>query len=457
MSIKDFTSAHPTWSTRTAFILVATGSAVGLGNIWKFPYITGENGGGAFVIVYLFCIAIIGIPVMIAELMIGRRGRMSPINSMQKLASEHNSTKAWGFVGLLGFLSAFIILSFYSVVAGWSIPYIGYAFEGFSGQDAKQVGAIFGALLADPMQLVIWHSIFMFLTVMVSINGVNAGIERTIQILMPILFVLLIILILYSVFSDFNSFTKTLAYLFIPDFSKLSSNAILSALGHAFFSLSLGLGAMIAYGSYMKEDIPLAPTVCTIAFLDTLVALLAGLAIFPIVFSSGLETSTGPGLVFTTLPLAFGKIPLGEVLGVLFFVLLLVAAWSSSISMLEVMVEYLQELGMNRALSAILAGFAAWCLGITALLSFNIWSDIHILSFIPGFEKKSLFDVYDYLTANIMLPLGAFFISIFAGYIISRDDSMQDINDSVIYWLWYFLIRYVSPICILLVFFANLV
>ncbi len=456
-SVHSVKPSHPSWTTRTAFVLAATGSAVGLGNIWKFPYITGENGGGAFVLVYLFCILLIGVPVMMAEIMIGRRGQASPINSLKNLSAKYGVSKNWSLVGGLGFLTAFIILSFYSVVAGWTIPYIGYALQGFSGQDAQQVGALFGSLLKDPVTLILWHSLFMTLTVVVSLMGINSGIERAVQIMMPSLFALLVLLILYSAFIDSFSFNKAVSYLFSPDFSKLSAEGVVTALGHAFFSLSLGLGAMIAYGSYMKPGAPIASTVFTIAFLDTLVALMAGLAIFPIVFSSNLPTGAGPGLVFTTLPLAFGNMPFGLFFGVVFFVLLLVAAWSSSISLLEVMVEYLEENNIGRGTSVMLAGVVTWAFGITTVLSFNVWNDVHLLSFIPSFEKKTLFDLYDYATANLMMPIGALFTSIFAGYIISRSDSQEDVGGIVLHKFWYFLIRYITPLCILLIFIANLI
>ena len=250
---------HQTWSNWPTFIMAVAGSAVGLGNIWKFPYITGENGGGAFVIVYLVCIAAIGLPVMIAEIMLGRRGRLSPVNSMVELAKDSNRSHRWGLLGVMMMLAAFLILSFYSVIAGWAIPYIGHAVSGaFNGATPKEVGGIFGGLLASPGQLLLWHTIFMLLTVGVSASGVKGGIERAVTILMPGLFVLLVVLIVYNLIADSSSFVKALGFLFDPDFSKLTADAVLTAIGHAFFTLSIAGGAVFAYGSYLERSTSIA-------------------------------------------------------------------------------------------------------------------------------------------------------------------------------------------------------
>ncbi len=350
--------AHQTWSNWPTFILAVAGSAVGLGNIWKFPYITGENGGGAFVIVYLACIAIIGLPILTAEIMLGRRGRMSPVNSMIALAKDANQSKRWGLLGVMMMLAAFLILSFYSVIAGWAIPYIGQALTGaFNDATPDQVGGMFNGLLASPGKLLLWHTVFMLLTVGVSGIGVKAGIERAVTILMPSLFIIMAVLIVYNMWADMSSFNRAVDFMFNPDFSKLTSEAILTAIGHAFFTLSIAAGAVFAYGSYLDSNSSIATTSVAIAILDTLVALMAGLAIFPIVFANGMEAGAGPGLVFVTLPIAFGQMPGGQIIGTLFFVMLVFAAWTSSISMLEAIVEWLQERGMSRGkASATVAG-----------------------------------------------------------------------------------------------------
>ncbi|AEY02668.1 sodium:neurotransmitter symporter [Oceanimonas sp. GK1] len=441
------------WSSRFAFIMAAVGSAVGLGNIWKFPYITGENGGGAFVLVYLACIAVIGLPLMMAEVMLGRRGGKSPIGTMERVAASEGRSRGWVGVGIMATLAAFLILSFYSVIAGWTMPYIVSAASGeFSGISANDTGALFEGLLASPGQLLLWHSVFMGLTVLVSAGGVRHGLERAVTKLMPALFVLLLILVGYAMTT--GHFGKAAAFLFRPDFSALTAEAVLVALGHAFFTLSLASGAMMAYGAYLKKEVSIARTSVVVAMMDTGVALLAGLAIFPIVFANGLEPGAGPGLIFVTLPVAFGQMPGGSFFATLFFVLLLFAAWSSSISMLESLVSYLNEKGVSRVKAAVGGGLLAWLVGITTVLSLNEWSGFTPLDMFARFEGKTLFDLYDYLTANIMMPLGALFTACFVGWKMKPAHSAAELGG----WhkLWFPVIRYLSPIALLIVFYFNL-
>lgn len=447
------TSKPVLWSSRFAFIMAAVGSAVGLGNIWKFPYITGENGGGAFVLVYLACIAIIGLPLMMSEVMLGRRGRKSPIGTMEVVAAAEKGSKNWIGVGLMATLTAFIILSFYSVIAGWTMPYIISAVTGgFNDIDAERSGDLFGQLLASPGQLLLWHSIFMGLTVWVSAGGVRHGVERAVTKLMPALFILLIVLVGYA--STTGHFGEALRFLFKPDFSALTAEGVLIALGHAFFTLSLASGAMMAYGAYLPQKVSIARTAIVVAVMDTGVALLAGLAIFPVVFAHGLAASEGPGLIFVTLPVAFGQMPGGGFFASLFFVLLLFAAWTSSISMLESLVSYLNEKGVSRVKAAIGGGLAAWLLGITTVLSLNLWSDFTPLDSWARFEGKTLFDLYDYLTANIMMPLGALLIALFVGWKMKPEHSQAELGA----WhkVWFPIVRYVTPLALLIVFAFNL-
>ncbi|MDP5292506.1 sodium-dependent transporter [Oceanimonas sp. CHS3-5] len=441
------------WSSRFAFIMAAVGSAVGLGNIWKFPYITGENGGGAFVLVYLACIAVIGLPLMMAEVMLGRRGGRSPIGTMERVAASEGRSQGWVGVGIMATLAAFLILSFYSVIAGWTMPYIVSAASGeFGGISADDTGALFEGLLASPGELLLWHSVFMGLTVLVSAGGVRHGLERAVTKLMPALFVLLLILVGYAMTT--GHFGEAAAFLFRPDFSALTAEAVLVALGHAFFTLSLASGAMMAYGAYLKKEVSIARTSVVVAIMDTGVALLAGLAIFPVVFANGLEPGAGPGLIFVTLPVAFGQMPGGSFFATLFFVLLLFAAWSSSISMLESLVSYLNEKGVSRVKAAIGGGLVAWLVGITTVLSLNEWSGFTPLDMFARFEGKTLFDLYDYLTANIMMPLGALFTACFVGWKMKPAHSAAELGG----WhrLWYPVIRYLSPIALLIVFYFNL-
>ena len=341
-------SIHGIWTKRWTFILAATGSAVGLGNIWKFPYMAGENGGGAFVLLYLLFIFAIGIPVMLGEILLGRRGRASPINSMHKLADEARATPFWGGIGWLGALAGLFILSFYSVVAGWAVSYVYLMASGtFAGESAEAISGEFGNLVSDPSKLVDWHTLFMAMTVAVVANGIHKGLEMAVQLLMPLLFIMLLILLGYSMTQD--TFSDSLVFMFKVDFSKLTEEAILSALGHSFFTLSLGMGAIMAYGAYMSRQQNLASTVVTIGILDTLVALVAGVVIFTIVFANGLEPGAGPSLMFQTLPIAFSQMPGGMILGTMFFILVTAAAWSSAISLAEPAVAWAVEtLGMNR-------------------------------------------------------------------------------------------------------------
>lgn len=445
------------WSSRLTFILAATGSAVGLGNVWKFPYITGENGGGAFVLVYLLCIAAIGLPIMMAEVMIGRRGGHSPVESIRLIAEQNRLKPAWRWVGAMGVLAGFLILSFYSMIGGWAMSYVGSSASGlFEGQSADAVGAIFSGLLADPVTLLMWHTLFMALVMLVVAKGVRSGLERAITILMPGLFVLLLIAVGYAMTS--GSFGKAVTFLFEPDFSKLTTTGVLIALGHAFFTLSLGMAVMMAYGSYLPKNISIAKTSVAISLTDTVVALLAGLAIFPIVFANGLEPGAGPGLIFQTLPLAFGQMPMGSLFGTLFFVLLVVAAWTSGISLLEPIVEWLEEKdGMSRMGSTMLAGFVCWALGIASILSMNLWSDFTPLGSIGMFEGKTIFDLLDFFTANIMLPLGGLLVAVFAGWVLSRDVVKSELDLSpTMFRLWYAIVRYITPVAVAAVFIYNM-
>ncbi len=444
------TSIHGMWSSRLAFILAATGSAVGLGNIWRFPYTAGEYGGGAFVLVYLLCVASIGIPIMMAEIMLGRRGRQSPINTMRMLAQREGAHGAWQLLGWMGIVSGFLILSFYSVIAGWTMAYVFRAGAGlFDGIGGEAADAMFSQLIADPERLLAWHTIFMVMTVLVVARGVAGGLEKAVRVLMPTLFALLVVMVLYA--AKAGDFAAGFAYMFEPDFDRLSDRAgeaILSAMGQAFFSLSLGMGAIMIYGSYLNSHDSIAGNTIIIAGMDTLVALLAGLAIFPIVFANGLEPGSGPGLIFQTLPIAFGKMPGGPFFGALFFILLVFAAWTSAISLLEPMVAWLVEhLGFSRVRASILAGGAVWLLGIACLLSLNEWSGFTLFG-------KGILDLFDYLTANVLLPLGGVLIAVFAGWVLSSSDSEDELRlgNPRAYVLWRGLTRYVAPAAVVLVF-----
>ncbi len=447
---------HAQWSSRWAFILAATGSAVGLGNIWKFPYMAGEGGGSAFVLVYLVCVVLIGVPIMMAEVLIGRRGRRSPINTMRKLAADEHANPAWQYLGWMGVITGFLILSYYSVIAGWTLAYVFRTASGmFRAATADGVGSLFADFVSDPEKLLAWHTIFMALTVGVVARGVEQGLEKAVKFLMPALFILLVALVGYAMGT--GAFAQGADFLLRPDFSKLTPGGVVGAMGQAFFSLSLGMGAIMIYGSYLPQDSSIAGTSFTIALADTAVALLAGLAIFPIVFANGLEPAQGPSLIFQTLPIAFGQMPGGTFWGTLFFVLLVFAAWTSAISLIEPVVAWLTETrGLNRVSSATLVGSLTWLLGIVTILSFNRWA--FSFNFL-GVEKSSgAFDILDILTSNIMLPLGGILIALFAGWSMSRAHSRDElaIRWGFLYGLWRLLIRFVSPVLVAVVLFQLL-
>ncbi|HDH08621.1 MAG TPA: sodium-dependent transporter, partial [Gammaproteobacteria bacterium] len=443
-------SIHGQWSSRWAFILAATGSAVGLGNIWKFPYITGEYGGGAFVLVYLVSVALIGIPIMMAEVMLGRRGRQSPINTMRSLAKEEGRHGIWSWIGWMGVLAGFLILSYYSVIAGWALAYVFRTGSGaIQAVGSAGIKKIFTELVSDPEKLLAWHTIFMVMTMVVVARGVKNGLEMAVRYLMPALLILLLILVGYAM--NTGHFYEAVDFLFKPDFSKLTGGAILTAMGHAFFTLSLGMGAIMIYGSYLPDNASIARTSIIISIADTAVALLAGLAIFPIVFSfPELTPGAGPGLIFQTLPMAFSQMPGGQIFGALFFVLIVIAAWTSSISLIEPAVAWLIEnRGMSRVMAAVWCGVATWLVGIATILSFSKWA--FDFNFLGTVKHNGVFDILDILTANIMLPAGGFFIAIFAGWMMSEKHSREELALGRSYILWQFLIKYIAPALVLVV------
>jgi NSS family neurotransmitter:Na+ symporter len=454
------TSAHGQWSSRLIFILAATGSAVGLGNIWKFPYITGVNGGGAFVLVYLLCIAAIGIPIMMAEIMLGRRGRQDPINTMKILAKESGHSKNWAILGWMGVIAGFIILSYYSVIAGWALAYVPRAAAGlFTNQEAAGIKSIFTDLISDPERLIAWHTIFMFMTMAIVSRGVKNGLEQAVRFLMPLLIVLLLILLIYSYQS--GAFMQGIDFLFTPDFSKLSTKGVLSAMGHAFFTLSLGMGAIMVYGSYLPGHTSIAVSAIWISIMDTCVALVAGMVIFPIVFANALEPAAGPGLIFETLPLAFGHMPYGDIFGTLFFILLVFAAWTSSISLIEPAIVWsMGKYHLTRVYASVYIGILVWALGLLSLFSFNLLADVtfsySIVSQYGEFvilKSATFFDLFDYLTSNIMLPIGGLFIAIYAGWLMKTYASKDEFDmNPMAYSVWLFLVRYIAPTAVIVVF-----
>lgn len=440
-------SIHGEWSSSFAFILAATGAAVGLGNIWKFPYIAGQNGGGAFVLVYLVCIAILGIPILMTEIMIGRLGRQNPANSFSTLAVEAKKNKHWRIVGFLTVLAGFLILSYYTVIAGWSVDYIYQAAAGhFAKASTSHIDALFADLISHPLRLLFWHTVVVISTVGVVVFGVQKGLERAVKYLFPAMCFLLLVIVMYSIQTGF--FAQGINFLFKPNLSALTPNSILIALGHAFFTLSIATGSIMMYGAYLPHDASIPKATLAIIIADTLIALLAGLAIFPIVFAHGLEPSAGPGLIFKTLPIAFGNMPYGNFFATLFFIMLFFAAYTSAISLIEPTVAWLIEnLGMTRTKSTISAGVVLWVLGIGTVLSFNEWENYKIFGL-------NFFEALDYLTANIMLPLGGFFIALFGAWRLKKRTTLEALNfrNGLYYKSWRLVLGIVAPIAISIVF-----
>ncbi|WP_370280072.1 sodium-dependent transporter [Pontibacterium sp.] len=435
------------WSNRLTFILAAAGSAVGLGNIWKFPYITGENGGGAFVLVYLACILVIGIPVMMAEIMIGRRSQQNPTGAMATMAKEAGANPMWKGVGWMAILCGFLILSFYTVISGWTLSYTVTSVSGaFSDITPDAAGAMFGGMLADPAQLLLWSTVVVVTTMYIVSRGLHAGLEKAINYMMPLLIALVLVMVGYA--TSTGHFVDAIEFLFTPDFSKLSTEAVLVALGHAFFTLSLASGAIMTYGSYVSKDTSIAKTSIMIGVFDTCVALLAGLAIFPIVFAYGLEPGAGPGLIFVTLPIAFGQMPYGTLFGTLFFVMLSMAALTSAISMIEPTVSWLVEKRkMSRGKASAVVGLILWTLGLGTVFSFNIWQDATLFG-------KTFFDAIDFLTANLMMPLGGLLVALFAAWVMKSNVVKEELGlgGGLLFTAWQFVMRFITPIAIIVVF-----
>ena len=434
------------WTGNSTFILAAAGSAVGLGNIWKFPYMVGSNGGSAFVIIYLLCILAIGLPVMASEVLIGKYGRKSPINSLKALAKENAISENWKYLGILGALAGILILSYYSVFAGMALSYIFNFFPSGLENPSEYSARYFSELSSSHWILIFWHSTFLMITCWIVAMGVVKGIGRSVSILMPFLFLFIILISFYS--SYIGNFNETIFFLFKPDFSSITPEVVISAMGQAFFSLSIGMGAIMAYGAYMPERQVIGKTVLTIIILDTLVALCAGIAIFPIVFSNtSLEVSAGPGLIFETLPVAFYSLPFGNLFSIIFFTLISIAALSSSISLLEPFTAWMEEkLKMHRRTIVVCLGFIVWFLGMGSIFSFNIWSDLKFLGL-------NFLELMDYLTNNIMLPIGGFFVSIFVGWVLPNSlvQNYVKLNDQL-FKIFIFFLKYISTGAIALIF-----
>ncbi len=449
MNNSDFTP-RDNFSSKFGIIAAAAGSAVGLGNIWKFPYVAGQNGGGAFLVVYLLFVVAIGLPVMLSEFSIGRRAQRNALGSFKKLAPG----KPWYLVGVMGLAASFLILSFYSAVAGWTLEYVFRSVTGvFSGTKEQDFEYIFVSFISGTWRPLFWQLLFMALTAWIVMAGIKKGIEKYTKVLMPLLVIMIIILCIRS--TTLPGAAEGLAFLFQPDFSALSTDAVLGALGQAFFSLSLGMGTLITYGSYIGKNNNLSTTVVQVSAADTIIAIMAGVAIFPAVFAFGIDPAEGPGLVFITLPNIFQQMAFGGFFELLFFVLLAVAALTSSISLLEVVVAYfIEELHMKRITATIFAAVMITILGVFCTLSFGVMSGVEIFGMI-------IFDLMDFTASNLLLPLGGFFIVAFVGWYLGSELSRREISNEgqlkVRYFpVFMFLVKFVAPFAITLVFIYGL-
>jgi neurotransmitter:Na+ symporter, NSS family len=439
-------SQRDSFSSKFGVVAAAAGSAIGLGNIWKFPYIAGENGGGVFLVVYLIFILLIGIPVMMSEFIIGRKAQQNVFGAFRSLSK----LGFWKIIGVMGVLAAFFILSFYGTVASWTIEYLYLAIKNsFAGQDSETIENMFSTFSTSAVKPVILQIVFMVLTTLIVIGGIKKGIEKYTKILMPLLLVIIIYLDITAI--SLKGGGEGLKFLFNPDFSKLSPRLFIDALGHAFFTLSLGMGVLMTYASYFQKDTNLTTTSINVAMTDTVIAILAGVAIFPAVFAFNTEPAAGPGLVFITLPNIFEQIPGGYIFSILFFLLLAVAALTSSISILEVVVAYLsEEKNMTRTKATIISASAITVVGVLCTLSIGPLSYIKILGF-------NIFDFLDKVASNILLPLGGMLISIFVGWVLEKHIVTDEISNYGtirlrFIKLFIFLIRYLAPFAILVVF-----
>jgi NSS family neurotransmitter:Na+ symporter len=428
------------WSSRFTFIMACTGSAVGLGSIWKFPYIAGVYGGGAFVLVYLLCISVVAIPIMIAETLLGRAGRADPAHTMRTLAFQSDTTRMWSLLGVAGMITGILIMMYYSVVAGWILDYTWQSFAGTAfPADGEAAQASFNGLLANDNRELLWHSMFVLACGGIVALGVTRGIGKAVDLMMPLLFVLLIALVAYAAVK--GNMVAGLHFLFDPDFSKLTATGVLVALGHSFFTLSIGMGAIMMYGAYMPPNTSISSTVITVALLDTVVSIAAGMAIFPIVFAHPtLQPGEGPGLMFVTLPTAFGSIAGGHLAGIAFFLLVTVAALSSAISLLEPSIAWLERQGMKRWLSTALVCGISWIGGYFCL------------------TEDFIFAQLDFITSNIMLPLGGLLIAIFTGWFLKRKIARNELGDLSLngFNVFYATIRVFAPLGVIIVFLHSI-
>jgi NSS family neurotransmitter:Na+ symporter len=439
------------WSSRFAFVMASVGFAVGLGNIWRFPYVTGENGGSAFVVIYLLCALAIGIPCLMAELLVGRRGGGSPPRSMAVVAQESGRSKSWSIVGGMGVATAYTIAITYAVVVGWVLWYLARALTaGFAGFDASIAEATFTGLLTDNQSMMFWTLVGNVIVGSIIYAGVTSGIERAVTFMMPLMFTLLVGLSIYNYFA--GGFVETLQWLFTPDFSKVTGATFLAAIGQAFFSIGVGMGGMMTYGAYLPRDFSIARGAATIVMADTLIALLAGFVVFPAVFHFGLDMASGPGLIFQTLPVAFAQMPGGAIFAALFFIMLAVAGVTSMVGLLESVTSWTKErLAISRQQSALLVVGSVTSLSVISVLSYNVWESVQLMGLNFNELTEALYD-------KLLLPLAGLLVALFTGWFMHRKHSESElIDDAKWYGVWRWLTRFIAVPAVAIILISGLV
>lgn len=441
------------WSSDRDFILAATGAVIGFSNFWQFPHIVAQHGGGAFLVVYLACVALIGLPLLLAEILLGRSGRASPVGTFRHLAGHARRSPRWALVGGMGVLSGFLIFSYLSVIAGWTIAYsFRAAFNAFSGLTADGVAGLFAALVKDPEKQLFWHTCFIVATMLTAARGLRAGLEAATRVVMPLILLLLLALLAYA--ATLGSFPHALAHLLAPDFTRLGATGVLTAMAHAFFTLGLGAGVMLMYGAYTDAQTPLPRAALWIVGLDTAAGLVAGVVIFAVLFGGGVEPVAGTALVFRALPLALDHLPFGGLAGTLFFALLALVAWLSALAFVEPALVWLGErFALPRRRAALLLGAAAWLLGVAVILSFNLWA--FSFKFFGVVKKLGGFDVLQIVTAHALLPLAGILIALFAGWAFRPSVAREalGLRSPCTFEVWLWLVRLVVPALLAVVWF----
>lgn len=461
MTMQTTAGAPVNWSSRLTFLMASVGFAVGLGNIWRFPYVVGENGGSAFVLIYLAFAFGIGVPLVMAEWTIGRRSAeaSSASGSIRQVASEAGASGAWATVGGIAVLAVFMLMLFYTTIAGWTIDYFIRAASGaFSGITAQGSRTMFDGLMANPARLAFWHTVVVALTVLINSRGLHDGIEKAVNVLMPALFVTILLMVGYC--ASVGDMQAAVDFLLTPDFSRVTGNTLLMALGQAFFSIGIAMAVMITYGSYLDKRTSIPQNAFIVVGADTLVALLAGFAIFPLVFAYGLAPDSGEGLVFEALPMAFGELPGGRIFGSVFFLLLIAAALTTCIGNFAPVVAWTKErFGLTHARAAQAAGVVMWLLGLGSVFSFNLLRNFQPLAFIPTFADMTIYDSLDFIMSNVLLPVGALLTAVFIGWFVSGDTAREEMGlaDGAAFKTWRFLIRFVVPPAVALIFIGGVI